>query len=592
MDRSGDLRIGLSICMVLMLTLFVLPLQSQEQSGIPKWYAGATAGGTILYGDLQANDEFLPSFSKEFSPAFGLQGGYRFNPIWTAYFSAHYGGFRGEKQRDELIHSYTAGFAELYAGARVDFFNLFTEPRSRLVNPYLFTGAGAIIFRAQAENELSGFLIGSAGYDNSSGALKKASPEWGAVFPFGGGLMFRMNDRWETSLELGLRFTTTDLLDGVNRGKQNDAYYLMSAGVSYGFGRNKFSLPPYGTPALAGINPEPEIPVEIDCRFPAHIYTSDTLEMRCIISKGPITGRAELTQVLPIGFEVLDTAIAGADRITFRDYTLSLYWDSLPARPVIPVTYKVYLDKVYGSLPMSSILYLEQTRKEYKSRTDILIKKKEEGEPFFVIDEEPEVEAQTVHVAEVEFRVQVSASLGKKLELKTLEQKFDLPGAIREEKYDNWFKYTSGSFRTYNDAKKYKEELLANHNVQGAFVIAYFNGERLEHINKLLEVSPGNYPGKAQAAKPGTLTLPQREICYRVQILALMNTSEPVEKLKSRYRLTDPVNEEVYANWRKYTVGDCYTWREALSQVQKLKAKGLSGAFPVKYKNGERVSGY
>ena len=59
--------------------------------------------------------------------------------------------------------------------------------------------------------------------------------------------------------------------------------------------------------------------------------------------------------------------------------------------------------------------------------------------------------------------------------------------------------------------------------------------------------------------------------------------------LRSIHNIEEIVNEEIYHNWSKYTVGDCLTKQAALDLRLELVKKGIDGAFLVKYHDGVRA---
>lgn len=100
--------------------------------------------------------------------------------------------------------------------------------------------------------------------------------------------------------------------------------------------------------------------------------------------------------------------------------------------------------------------------------------------------------------------------------------------------------------------------------------------------SELKELAPDAYPFKTSYKESGT--------CYRVQILALKQGSVSADVLKEIYQLEEDVNEEVYPNWRKYTVGKCTTKQAAKELHKKLVDMGIIDAFVVIYQNGERIT--
>ncbi|MEZ5198699.1 MAG: SPOR domain-containing protein [Bacteroidales bacterium] len=315
--------------------------------------------------------------------------------------------------------------------------------------------------------------------------------------------------------------------------------------------------------------------------IPRDLESYQVFEMKCVIHKGNIDGRGELVQILPIGFNVKDTVIDDA-RMEFKNYTLNLYWDELPKDSVFEISYTVELDRIYGSLPLTSILYLEKTGKEYKFKTNVVIKRVEP-----VVAEEPIVADETETGATetpagVEFRVQVRAAYKAQIPLQRLANKYALRDEIRENYIGNWYKYSVGSFTTFEEAKKYRAEIVGEHGVRDAFIVAFYNGERLNDLSELKQLALDAYPFKTSYKESGT--------CYRVQILAMKQGRVSPEVLKEIYAIEEEVNEEVYPNWHKYTVGKCTSKEEAKKLREKLVEKGIIDAFVVIYQNGERIT--
>jgi len=289
-----------------------------------------------------------------------------------------------------------------------------------------------------------------------------------------------------------------------------------------------------------------------------------------------------LTQILPIGFTVTDTSIANA-RVEFKNYTLSLYWDELPADSIFEISYTVQLDKIYGTLPMVSILYLDTLEKEYRFKTDIFIKRKIIAEPIVVEEEAIEEEEMKSPSERVDFRIQVRASYKQKISVDSLEKSLHIDREIKEEKVGNWYKYSIGSFKTYEEARTFRRALVKKRLLKDAFIIAYFDDERLNTLSELKEIAPETLPGGK------TTKYKENGACYRVQILALMHKRVSPAVLKDMYQIEEEVNEETYHNWRKYTVGSCKSKSKALKLRLELIEKGIEGAFIVAYKNGERA---
>jgi len=103
---------------------------------------------------------------------------------------------------------------------------------------------------------------------------------------------------------------------------------------------------------------------------------------------------------------------------------LSLFWDEIPADTAFDITYRVKLDKIFGSLPMTSILYFDETGEEHKFKTDIFIKRKIIAEPIAVENGKPSDTEMQSPSEKVEFRIQLRASYKLRLSTDSLETMF------------------------------------------------------------------------------------------------------------------------------------------------------------------------
>ncbi len=73
------------------------------------------------------------------------------------------------------------------------------------------------------------------------------------------------------------------------------------------------------------------------------------------------------------------------------------------------------------------------------------------------------------------YRIQIAASRVPLPRWK-LARIYRKTSEITKKNYDNWYKYSIGTFKKYEDAK----DFLSNVDVTGAFVVAYVNGEKID----------------------------------------------------------------------------------------------------------------
>ena len=571
----GNHRLIVLSCLIVFLSLAYSVSYGQSSMSY-QWYLNANGGISQLYGDVQNENNHFSKLSNETGFGYGARLGKYIGPVFSVHLQFLKAEFVGQKDKDDL--KFSSDLMEYQLGTTVNLINLFFKNKERRVNLYATTGVGAIFFRSEARR-LNGNLVSDYGYTKDV-ARDKTTREISYVIPVGAGLDIKLANRWYLNLESVLRFTFTDKLDAIVSGSHNDAYYYTSMGISFNMGRKKAKEIFADKPETVEIIEDPfaNENVNLIYNIPRNLKSLDEFEMRCEIHKGKIDGAAELTQILPIGFEVLDTVIGGV-KVEFKNYTLRLNWDELPKDSIFQISYKVKLDKIYGKLPLTSLLYINKTNKDYRFKTNVTI---ERYEPELVVTEPEPIEEEEVLPPAVEFRVQVRAAYKAKIPLQRLANKYSLREEIKEDYIGNWYKYSIGSFDNFDEAKEYRKAIIGEHGVRDAFIVAFFEGKRLNDLSDLKDVAPDAYPFKTKYKENGP--------CYRVQILALMKKSITPAAIKEIYNIEEEVNEEVYHNWRKYTVGKCTSKEKAKILRQKLADKGIIDAFIVIYLNGERVT--
>ena len=580
-----DFRVASFLSLLaVVLTVSLAPVRGFTQTYPDNpWHINANAGATILFGDLTEQDNLTGRIPDDLEPGFGIRAGRNISTIFGIYLQGITGKFKGSNESRNL--EFNTSFTETGLGVRASLTDLILGKKDRFVNFYGFVGTSAVFFKSEARNSETGEIVNVHGYTDD-GSNENSSPETGIVFPIGVGFDFKLHQRWFLSLEAGFRASLTDKLDGLIKGSQNDAYYYSSFGLSYYFklGSPKPPKPPPAVKPLTEPAPFAGTYIDLKYQIPSDLSSYDEFKMKSIIHKGHIDGKAQLIQILPIGFNLLDTVVGGASRTEFNNYTLRLYWDELPQDTAFEVSYDVKLDQIFGTLPMASILYIDKTGQEYRFKTDIMIKRKIIEDLFAELEEEDvDIEKIMTAVELVEFKVQIAASFRKQLSISELEKKHNLQGQIIEEVDGPWYKYVTGTYSTYEKVREHRADIIKDHGVSGAFVVVYYKGDRLSNIKELISVAPEHYPIPVDP-----MLLKRSPLCYRVQILALRESDTSPYSLKQTYNIDDVVNEEIYHNWKKYTVGDCLTKQAALQLTNDLKNKGINGAFPVLYKDGER----
>jgi hypothetical protein len=139
---------------------------------------------------------------------------------------------------------------------------------------------------------------------------------------------------------------------------------------------------------------------------------------------------------------------------------------------------------------------------------------------------------------------------------------------------DEWYKYSIGFFPSYESAREFRDQC----GVQGAFIVAFVNGHKINSRNALIDSEQNSFSFT-------NFNIPEN-ITFRVQIAACRNemTAEELKKIFESPEQLETINEE---GWFKYSINCRNDYAKA---CQILKSIAVEGAFIVAYNNGERVS--
>jgi hypothetical protein len=206
---------------ILLFFLFLWIFNVSAQPARKKYFAVGINGGVSNYkGDL--DDNLNPQF---FRPAYGIHALYLFSDRLNIRLSA----FRGTITANDDYQSVTS-----LRNRNLSFFSPITEGAisiiikpfrkrgnefSRLMfTPYLFGGVAFFKFNPQASYNGSTYYLHSMGTEgqNLGSPYPRIYSLSGLSVPFGVGLLYRLNYRWDLGIECGPRKTFTDYLDDVS----------------------------------------------------------------------------------------------------------------------------------------------------------------------------------------------------------------------------------------------------------------------------------------------------------------------------------------------------------------------------------------
>lgn len=182
----------------------------------------------------------------------------------------------------------------------------------------------------------------------------------------------------------------------------------------------------------------------------------------------------------------------------------------------------------------------------------------------------------------VNFTVQIAASKTIS-DPQVIADKYKISAKINQNSGGGWNRFSMGNFIKYWKAKEYRNILQTRNGIQDAFVVAYRDGERIM-LSDLITVDEAEQ--RAQPKRPSI------NRAFSVQVLATSNGNIPPAVIKEMYEIDLDVFKEYNSsdNTYQYSVGNFGTYNDAAKVRNKLKAKGISGAFVVGYKDGSRVS--
>jgi cell division protein FtsN len=272
-----------------------------------------------------------------------------------------------------------------------------------------------------------------------------------------------------------------------------------------------------------------EVKAFVDCEVPETIQTGRNFEVKIKINKGNYKGPAKLIQRYADGFTALEIQSENCT-FSFMNQTVTIEWDQMPADSIITYSYHVKTgDALAGSQTITGRLEYQQPEglSTYRFNKTIFVDNKAEdimdrrfkeiigeSDPSKVrktevsndISNEQRIDQllrqygdnttkpvtltaggaanirQAQTLAGVEYRVQCGAFRDRSQAGTHLASKYGISETIQEEFIDGWYKYTVGSFRTYDEAVRFRDSFIQRTKIWSAFIVAYRDGRRLARI--------------------------------------------------------------------------------------------------------------
>ncbi|MBC6109564.1 DUF6089 family protein [Pedobacter fastidiosus] len=177
------------------------------------WELGLNAGGAGYMGDLNQNNPLkISGFSagayakRNFNQYLGLRFNYTYGQIQAKDSESSNEQFR------ERNLSFKTSLNEFSALLDFNFFDFKLGGGTRQFTPYLFMGAGAVIFKPTVKYDGNTYRLDRLGTEGQDYAYSTVV----LTIPYGVGLRYNYKDTWSVFTEIGYRTPLTDYIDDVS----------------------------------------------------------------------------------------------------------------------------------------------------------------------------------------------------------------------------------------------------------------------------------------------------------------------------------------------------------------------------------------
>ncbi|WP_231427045.1 MULTISPECIES: DUF6089 family protein [Pedobacter] len=198
---------------LLLITFFLITCKQITHAQEGNWEIGLMGGGAGYMGDLNQNHPLKVSGisagvygKKNFNQYLGVRLNYTYGQIQAKDSQSNNAQFR------ERNLSFNTSLNELSALVDFNFFNFNLGGGTRQFTPYLFTGAGFLIFKPKVKYDGETYRLDRLATEGQEDGYKNTV----LTIPYGVGLRYNYKDTWSVFTELGYRTPLTDYIDDVS----------------------------------------------------------------------------------------------------------------------------------------------------------------------------------------------------------------------------------------------------------------------------------------------------------------------------------------------------------------------------------------
>lgn len=185
----------------------------RAQEGEGSWELGLMAGGAGYMGDLNQNNPLqISGFSagayvkRNFNQYLGLRLNYTYGQIQAKDSESSNAQFR------ERNLQFKTSLSEFNGIIDFNFFNFNIGGGTRQFTPYLFTGAGLVIFKPTVKVDGEKYRLDRLATEGQENGYNNVV----LTIPYGLGLRYNYKDTWSVFTEIGYRTPMTDYIDDVS----------------------------------------------------------------------------------------------------------------------------------------------------------------------------------------------------------------------------------------------------------------------------------------------------------------------------------------------------------------------------------------
>ncbi|MFK5857592.1 MAG: FISUMP domain-containing protein [Bacteroidota bacterium] len=225
-----------AITMLLVMIVIVANAQSEKKTEeklfYQYWEINFNAGTTLFFGDVKQY-KILPA-ENELRLGFGFQLMRQLTPIFGVRGQMLYAEVSGV--RKEFDRYFQADLFEFNLNAKINFSNLISGYKKRLIDVYATIGLGFVNYNSQLIEISTDKIIREIGFGSGESFGGRSFNGIGTI---GMGFDIRISDNWYINLESANRIMNTDIFDGWVGGFKYDIYNYSSVGITFKFGQSK-----------------------------------------------------------------------------------------------------------------------------------------------------------------------------------------------------------------------------------------------------------------------------------------------------------------------------------------------------------------